>query len=144
DGDNIRHGLNHDLGFTAVDRTENIRRIGEVAALFRDAGFICLAAFISPHAADPGRAKLAVGSQDFCEVFVKADVATCESRDPKGLYAKARRGEIKDFTGISAPYEEPLVPDLIVDTKKLSVDEAVTALFTFVRHRFINENSRTY
>lgn len=141
DGDNIRRGLNIDLGFTAADRTENIRRIGEVAALFRDAGVLCIAAFISPYAADRDQAKLAVGPQDFCEVFVKADVVTCESRDPKGLYAKARRGEIKDFTGISAPYEEPVAPDLIVDTRKLSVEEAVAALSTFVRHHFKNENN---
>jgi adenylylsulfate kinase len=124
DGDNIRHGLNSDLGFSAEDRDENIRRIAEVAALFRDAGLIVLASFISPYQEmrDFAR-KRAQG--DFLEVHVKADVETCAKRDPKGLYDKAKRGEIENFTGVSAPYEEPQDPELVIDTAQLSVEESV-------------------
>ncbi len=115
DGDNVRFGLNSDLGFSPEDRTENIRRIGEVANLMANAGLICITAFISPYREDRDRARQAA-KELFCEVYVKADVAVCEERDPKGLYKKARAGEIPEFTGISAPYEAPEEPDLVVDT----------------------------
>ena len=124
DGDNIRHGLNSDLGFSAEDRDENIRRIAEVAALFRDAGMIVLASFISPYQKmrDFARER---AEGDFIEVYVKADVETCASRDPKGLYEKAKKGEIENFTGVSAPYEEPEDPEVVIDTAELSVEESV-------------------
>ncbi|MBI2424875.1 MAG: adenylyl-sulfate kinase [Candidatus Hydrogenedentes bacterium] len=115
DGDNVRLGLNRDLGFSAGDREENIRRIGEVAQLFADAGLIVLTAFISPYRADRARVRETVGA-GFVEVYVRCDLAVCEARDPKGLYRKARAGEIGDFTGITSPYEEPERPELIVDT----------------------------
>jgi adenylyl-sulfate kinase len=132
DGDNLRHGLNGDLGFSPTDRAENVRRVGEVARLFADAGIIALAAFISPYRA--GRAALAsrVGER-FFEVHVATPLAACEARDPKGLYAKARRGEIKDFTGISAPYEAPESPRLAIDTSSQSLAECVDALIGMLR-----------
>jgi adenylylsulfate kinase len=132
DGDNVRHGLNKNLGFSPEDRTENIRRIGEVARLFTEAGVIVLTSFISPYRADRDSARELHGKGDFLEVFVDADVATCEERDPKGLYKKARAGEIPEFTGISAPYEAPEKPELVLDTAKLSVEESVTALVGFL------------
>lgn len=116
DGDNIRHGLNRDLGFSPEDRTENIRRISEVARLFVDAGIVVMTAFISPYRADRDRAREIIGDGSFVEIYVKCDLEVCEQRDPKGLYKKARAGEIPEFTGISAPYEEPLHPELIIDT----------------------------
>ncbi len=125
DGDNIRCGLNSDLNFTKEDRFENIRRISEVAALFKDAGIITLVAFISPYRSMREAAKEKIGKENFIEVFVKADLEICIKRDPKGLYQKANRGDIKSFTGISAPYEEPENPDLIIDTTRLSIKEAV-------------------
>ena len=131
DGDNLRHGLNSNLGFSHVDRTENIRRVGEVAALFADAGFVCVSAFISPYRADREGARRAAGDS-FHEVHVKADLETCESRDPKGLYERARRGEIPDFTGISAPYEEPETPELVVDTASLDVSQSVAMVLDYV------------
>ncbi len=131
DGDNVRGGLNANLGFSPEDRAENIRRVGEVAALFADAGTICLASFISPYAADRDRARQAAGD-DFHEVYVRADLSVCEERDPKGLYKKARAGEIADFTGISAPYEAPENPDLDINTAALSVEEAVEKLVSYV------------
>jgi len=124
DGDNIRHGLNKDLGFSPEDRTENIRRISEVAALFADAGLITLVSFISPYKIGREHAEKAAGEDNFKEIYVKADVETCASRDPKGLYEKAQSGEIDNFTGISAPYEEPENPALIIDTKKLSIEQS--------------------
>jgi len=124
DGDNVRQGLNNDLGFGPDDRTENIRRIAEVANLFADAGFIVVTAFISPYREDRENARAIVGDK-FREVFVKASLAACESRDPKGLYVKARAGEIPEFTGISAPYEEPASPELVVDTENQSLEAAV-------------------
>jgi adenylylsulfate kinase len=133
DGDNLRFGLNNDLGFTAQDREENIRRIGEVAALFADAGLITLASFISPYKAGREAARQAAGSEDFIEVYVKADVETCAERDPKGLYAKAKKGEIENFTGVSAPYEEPENPDLVVDTEKLNLEESVKMVLSLVK-----------
>jgi len=135
DGDNLRHGLNSNLGFSHEDRTENIRRVGEVAALFADAGFICISAFISPYRADRERARSAA-RQGFHEIYVMADVATCEKRDPKGLYERARRGEIPDFTGVSAPYEVPESPDLVIDTISLSVEDSVRQMLEYVERRF--------
>lgn len=134
DGDNVRHGLNSDLGFTPNERTENIRRVGEVAALFADAGIICISAFISPYQADRDMARRAAG-EHFHEVYIKADVETCERRDPKGLYKKARRGEIADFTGISAPYEPPEKPELVIPTDKLTPVEGLTLLADYVTAR---------
>ncbi len=135
DGDNLRHGLNSNLGFSHKDRTENIRRVGEVAALFADAGFICISAFISPYRADREDARRAAGS-GFHEIYVKADVATCERRDPKGLYERARRGEIPDFTGISAPYEIPKAPELTVDTMNFTVEQSVRQILDYVERKF--------
>ncbi|MFW6238594.1 MAG: adenylyl-sulfate kinase [Bacillota bacterium] len=123
DGDNVRQGLNKDLGFSPEDRNENIRRISEVAALFKDAGVITLAAFISPYQEVRDFARECAGENFFKEIYVKADVETCAERDPKGLYEQAMKGEIENFTGVSAPYEEPEAPDLVLDTRKLSVAE---------------------
>jgi adenylylsulfate kinase len=125
DGDNVRHGLNSDLGFGPEDRDENIRRIGEVAALFADAGLIAITAFISPYRAGRRRARDAAGAGRFLEVFVDAPVAECEKRDPKGLYARARSGEIAEFTGVSAPYEAPEAPDVHLRTAGRSVEDCV-------------------
>ena len=134
DGDNVRGGLNANLGFSPEDRAENIRRVGEVAALFADAGIICLASFISPYASDRERARIAAGDA-FHEVYVRADLEVCEERDPKGLYKKARTGEIPDFTGISAPYEAPDAPQLEINTAALSIDEGVAALVAYVEQQ---------
>lgn len=131
DGDNVRAGLTSDLGFSHEDRTENIRRVGEVAALFAGAGVICISAFISPYREDRAIARRAAGKR-FHEVYVSADLATCESRDPKGLYKRARAGEISDFTGVSAPYEPPEDPDIVIDTSKHTVASSVAALIEFV------------
>lgn len=125
DGDNIRQGLCSDLGFSHDSRTENIRRIGEAARLFADAGIICIAAFISPYRADRDLARRIAPRGKFLEVYVNAPLAICEQRDPKGLYARARSGELKNFTGISAPYESPLKPEIKLDTNQLSVTECV-------------------
>jgi adenylylsulfate kinase len=124
DGDNIRHGLNKNLGFSPEDRNENIRRISEVANLFSDSGVIAITAFISPYRKYRNFCRELVGNGRFVEIFCRASLETCESRDPKGLYKKAREGLIKDFTGINAPYEEPDNPELIVDTDKETVDES--------------------
>lgn len=128
DGDNVRHGLNANLGFSPQDRTENIRRVGEVAALFADAGLVCITSFISPYCADRQLARAAAGDKRFHEIYVKADLATCEMRDPKGLYVKARRGEIPDFTGIDAPYEPPTSAELEVDTQRLDQQHSLQLL----------------
>lgn len=138
DGDNVRRGLSSNLGFSPEDRTENIRRIGEVGALFANAGFIAITAFISPYQADRDRAREAA-NEGFHEIYVDADLKLCESRDPKGLYQKARRGEIPEFTGISAPYEAPTSPDFTVDTGALDVDKSVTALVEYVAENFIQQ-----
>ncbi|MGP9820205.1 adenylyl-sulfate kinase [Salinarimonas sp. NSM] len=134
DGDNVRRGLNADLGFSPDDRAENIRRVGEVAALFAEAGVIVITAFISPYRSDRDRARSAAGDA-FHEVHVAADLATCEGRDPKGLYKRARAGEIGEFTGISAPYEPPHAPDLVVDTSKQSIEACVDAIVAYVDAR---------
>jgi adenylylsulfate kinase len=128
DGDNIRHGLNKNLGFSPADRTENIRRIGEVAKLFTDAGVIAMTSFISPYRSDRDGVRALLAPGDFVEVYVSATVETCESRDVKGLYQRARKGEIPDFTGISAPYEAPERPELVLDTNRQRVEESVASL----------------
>lgn len=125
DGDNVRHGLNKDLGFSDKDRVENIRRIGEVAKLFVDAGLIVCTAFISPFRADRKMVRSLFEPGEFIEVFVDAPLDVCETRDPKGLYKKARDGIIKDFTGIDSPYEKPLSPEITVNTAKATVDQCV-------------------
>ncbi|MEP6943823.1 MAG: adenylyl-sulfate kinase [Betaproteobacteria bacterium] len=135
DGDNIRRGLNANLGFSPEDRGENIRRVGEAAALFAEAGMICITAFISPYRDDRRRARAALPGGRFFEVYVKADLRACESRDPKGLYRRARRGELKDFTGIDSPYEEPVNPDLVIDTTRDDVAGCVAKLLAFVTTR---------
>jgi adenylyl-sulfate kinase len=132
DGDNIRCGLSGNLGFSPEDRTENIRRVGEVAALFADAGLICITAFISPYRADREIARHAARRSSFHEVFVAADLRVCESRDPKGLYRKARAGELRHFTGIDAPYETPESPELVLDTSLTTKSEALEILVTYV------------
>jgi adenylylsulfate kinase len=128
DGDNIRHGLCGDLGFSPEHRAENIRRIGEVAKLFLDAGVIVLTAFISPYRADRERARERVAAGDFIEVYCRCTLEVCEKRDVKGLYQRAKAGKIKEFTGISAPYEEPVAPEIVIDTDKYSVRECVKQL----------------
>lgn len=133
DGDNIRHGLNANLGFSPEDRTENIRRIGEVARLFTDAGVIVLTSFISPYRADRDAVRGKMEKGDFVEVYVAASLETCESRDVKGLYQKARAGQIPEFTGISAPYEEPRSPELVLDTNDQTVEASVSALVGYLR-----------
>ncbi len=135
DGDNVRHGLNSNLGFSPEDRTENIRRIGEVSKLFTDSGVIVFSSFISPYRADRDQARALFDSGDFIEVYVEADVATCEGRDPKGLYKKARAGEIPEFTGISAPYEEPEKPELVLDTANQTVEDSVAALVAYLEEK---------
>ncbi|MCB2099388.1 MAG: adenylyl-sulfate kinase [Rhodobacterales bacterium] len=135
DGDNVRHGLNSDLGFSPKDRAENIRRIGEVAALFAEAGVIVLSAFISPYQRDRDMARKAAGAQ-FHEIYLSADVSACEQRDPKGLYKKAREGKIPDFTGISAPYEAPAAAELVVDTANESIEACVEKLMAYVDEKF--------
>ncbi len=125
DGDNVRHGLCSDLGFTEEDRHENLRRIGEVAKLFVESGTIVLAAFVSPYREDREKVRSRLPHGDFYEVYCKCDLEVCEDRDPKGLYKKARAGEIPNFTGVSAPYEEPIKPDMVVNTSSLSVEEEV-------------------
>lgn len=128
DGDNVRHGLNKDLGFSKDDRKENIRRIAEVAKLMNDAGLIVITAFISPFRSDREIARSIIGDNQFREVYVNTSIQDCEARDPKGLYAKARAGSIKDFTGISAPYEAPENPDLILNTADSPLDQNLTQL----------------
>jgi len=128
DGDNVRHGLNKDLGFDEAGRKENIRRIGEVSKLFVESGQIVLTAFISPYREDRQVVRALVEEGEFIEVYVRCSVETCEKRDPKGLYKKARNAEIPNFTGISAPYEEPANPEIILDTERYSIEECVDQL----------------
>jgi len=145
DGDNVRRGLNATLGFSPEDRAENIRRVGEVAALLADAGFIVVSAFISPYRSDRERARVAAeayGDDRFHEVYIKADLAICEERDPKGLYARARSGEIRDFTGVSAPYEAPEACELIVDTGAESVSASAARIVEHVEHHFARRAAR--
>ena len=135
DGDNIRHGLNKDLGFSPTDRTENIRRIGEVAKLFSDTNIITITAFISPHRADRDMVRSLHKEGEFVEVYVKCPLFICETRDMRGIYKKARAGEIPEFTGISAPYEEPVNPEIILDTSTLSVEESVRVILSYLKER---------
>ena len=132
DGDNIRHGLNKNLGFSPADRTENIRRIGEVAKLFTEAGVVALTAFISPYRADRDQVRALMQPGDFVEVHVECPVEVCEQRDVKGLYKKARAGEIKEFTGISAPYEEPSKPELTINTAGQSVEASAKQILQYL------------
>ena len=141
DGDNVRTGLCRDLGFTDDDRSENVRRVGEVAALFADAGLVAIAAFISPYRADREEARRAAGI-GFHEVYVKAEAALCEARDPKGHYAKARAGSLPGFTGVTGDYEVPLAPELVVDTAALSIDGAVALVLDYVREQIAFERDR--
>ena len=133
DGDNIRMGLNKNLGFSAEDRAENIRRIGEVAKLFADAGIITATAFISPYLADRDKVRALMGQGGFIEILVDATVETCEARDPKGLYKKARAGEIKNFTGISDPYEAPVKPELVLDSNNKGIDELSNEVIAYLK-----------
>jgi len=135
DGDNIRHGLNSNLGFSPEDRTENIRRIGEVAKLFTEAGVIVFTSFISPYRADRDAVRKLMPEGDFVEVFVDASLETCEGRDVKGLYKKARAGEIPEFTGISAPYEQPEKPELVIDTGRSSVEQSVAQVIDHLEQK---------
>jgi len=143
DGDNVRHGLNRNLGFSPEDRTENIRRIGEVAKLFTDTGVIVFTSFISPYRADRDAARALFDEGDFIEVHLAASVTTCEGRDPKGLYQKARNGEIPEFTGISAPYEAPESPELTLDTGPLGVEESVSRIIEYLEEKgYLSPDSR--
>lgn len=138
DGDNIRSGINKGLGFTEEDRHENLRRIAEVAKLFVDAGIITIGAFVSPLQKDREQIKSIIGEKDFIEIFVNTSLAECERRDVKGLYKKARSGEIKNFTGIDSPYEPPLNPDILIETEKESIEEAVRKVINFVTNKLEN------
>lgn len=135
DGDNIRHGLNKNLGFSPEDRSENIRRIGEVAKLFTDANIITITAFISPYRQDRDNARKLQKEGEFIEVYVKCPIEVCEQRDTKGLYKKARAGEVKEFTGISAPYEEPLNAELTIDTSKMSLEESTRTVLNYLEEK---------
>lgn len=137
DGDNVRHGLNKDLGFSEADRNENIRRIGEVAKLFVDSGKIVTTAFISPFRTDRETVRALFEEGEFIEVFIDCPLEECERRDPKNLYAKARRGEIKDFTGIDSPYEAPENPEITVRSDQYTVEEAVGQILTHLREKNI-------
>lgn len=133
DGDNVRHGLNKNLGFSPDDRKENIRRIGEVSKLLVDAGTIAITAFISPYQEDRNEVREILDKGEFIEVYTQCSVEACEQRDPKGLYEKARKGEIKEFTGISAPYEAPKHPEITIDTEQQSVSESVETILDYLK-----------
>lgn len=135
DGDNVRHGLCGDLGFSDDDRKENIRRVGEMAKLFAEAGVIALSAFISPFRTDRRRVRQLFGPEDFVEVYCRCSLEVCEARDVKGMYRRARAGEIRDFTGISSPYEEPDNPELVVDTGRLTLDQCVDQVISCLHGR---------
>lgn len=137
DGDNVRHGLNANLGFSPADRTENIRRVGEVGKLFVDAGLITLASFVSPCRADRDQVRALLPPGRFLEVFVDAPVTVCEQRDPKGLYRRARAGEVRDFTGVNAPYEAPLAPELAIATAACTAEEAAAQVLRMLEDRAI-------
>ena len=135
DGDNIRHGLNRDLGFTNEDRSEKIRRIGEVSKLFVDSGTIVLTAFISPFREDRALVRKLFGEEEFIEVYLNCPLGVCELRDPKGLYKKARNGEIRNFTGIDSPYEPPVRPELTIDTSHQGVQGAAESIINYLKER---------
>lgn len=137
DGDNVRHGLNKDLGFSQEDRQENIRRIGEMCKLFMEAGVIALTAFISPFREDRGMVRQLAGDGNFIEIFCNCSLDTCEKRDVKGLYARARRGEIREFTGISSPYEAPENPELTIHTDGVSIEVCVEGILEYLKRRGI-------
>lgn len=137
DGDNVRHGLCSDLGFSADDRTENLRRIGEMVKLFTEAGVIALTAFISPFVKDRERVRNLLPHGDFLEIYCRCSLAVCEQRDVKGLYKRARAGEVKEFTGISSPYEEPVNPELVLDTDRHELEECVRQVLEMLRERGI-------
>jgi adenylylsulfate kinase len=140
DGDNIRHGLSRDLGFAPADRSENNRRIGEVAKLFSDACVLCLCAFISPYKVDRAQLRSSMPAGEFVEIYVRASLARCEQRDPKGLYKKARLGEITDMTGVGAPYEEPENPELVLDTEHEPIDQNVAVVLEYLStHGYISQ-----
>jgi adenylylsulfate kinase len=140
DGDNVRHGLNKDLGFSPEDRNENIRRIGEVAKLFTDAGVINITAFISPYRADRDQARAIMAKGDFIEVYLECPLDICEQRDPKGLYKKARAGQIPEFTGISAPYESPLEPEITIQTASEGREQSLERLIAYLEsHGYIKK-----
>ncbi|GMU48634.1 MAG: adenylyl-sulfate kinase [Candidatus Desulfobacillus denitrificans] len=141
DGDNVRHGLSRDLGFSPEHRTENIRRIAEVAKLFNEAGIVLITAFISPYREDRDMARAIVGTERFVETHLTTDIAVCESRDPKGLYRKAREGNLPGFTGISAPYEAPLFPEIRLDTGALSIVESIDRLIEVVLPRIVRADN---
>lgn len=135
DGDNVRLGLNKNLGFSAEDRIENLRRIGEVSKLFVDAGIVTLAAFVSPYLSERQNIKDIVGHKNFIEVYINTSIEECERRDVKGLYLKARKGEISNFTGISAPYEAPINPDIEINTEHLSIEESVAHIYNQIKEK---------
>lgn len=135
DGDNVRHGLNRDLGFTAIDRVENIRRVAEVAKMFIEAGMITIVAFISPFRAEREMARNLVDPGEFIEIFVDTPLETCELRDPKGLYKKARRGELPNFTGLDLPYEPPVDPELTLDAVRESAENLADRVISFMQRR---------
>lgn len=138
DGDNLRHGLNCNLGFSPEDRKENIRRIGEVSKLFVDAGLFALTAVISPYREDRQLVRERFADREFIEVYVKCPLEVCEMRDPKGLYKKARRGEIQNFTGISAPYEEPLQPEIVIESHKQTLEQSVDQVIRYLKeHHYL-------
>ena len=136
DGDNIRHGLCKDLGFSDSDREENIRRIGEVANLFMNAGIVAITAFVSPFKADREKVRSIIGNNDFIEIYCSANLSVCENRDIKGLYKKARLGEIKEFTGISSPYEIPENPEITIDTGNIGLKDSVQEIINYLDKRF--------
>ncbi len=144
DGDNVRHGLCADLGFSKEDRAENIRRIGEMVKLFAEAGVISLTAFISPFRADRERVRGLLAGDDFFEIYCRCPIEVCEERDVKGLYRRARAGEIKEFTGISSPYEEPENPDLILETARNSIDECVAIVMEFLAEKGVIRLERSH
>ncbi|MCR8848738.1 adenylyl-sulfate kinase [Rossellomorea sp. SC111] len=135
DGDNIRRGLNRDLAFSEEDRTENIRRIGEVSKLFVDAGILTLAAFISPFKEDREFVRSLLSNEEFIEIYVQASIETCAGRDPKGLYEKVRKGELKNFSGIDSPYEIPESPEIVIDTENQSIDESVLRIVNHLKNK---------
>ncbi len=141
DGDNVRHGLCGDLGFSEADRQENIRRVGEMAKLFAQAGVITLTAFISPYYADRDRVRALLAPGDFVEVYCRCDLEVCEGRDVKGMYRKARMGEIRDFTGVSAPYEAPEHAELVIETGKLPLDECVNQVVQYLQNHGVMAGS---
>lgn len=141
DGDNIRLGINANLTFSPEDRAENLRRVAEVAKLMNDAGLVVLAAFVSPYRKDREKVKNIVGNDNFVEIYVNTPLETCEARDIKGLYAKARKGEIQNFTGVNAPYEPPLNSDISIDTSKESIETSVATLWEQLKNRIIETQS---